>query len=165
MDDIAREAGLAKATLYLHCTGKEEVFRAMLRRFGERVAARCAEVIAREAPFPERLTALLDAHFGAAYAAFGAGEHLPELKTVMKAVAASEVEAFEEIFTGFARRLLAEADAAGEISLAPLGAEAVIATLTQAAIGAKTGATPSQEIYAERLRQFAAVVSAALTRR
>ena len=162
MDDIAREAGLAKATLYLHFKGKEEVFRAMVQRFGTRVAARCREVLEREGPFELRLAALLDAHFGTAFAAFGAGEHLPELKAVMTVVAASEIEAFEGIFTAALRQLLAQAEAKGEIALRPPDPDAVIGTLLQAAIGAKTGSAPSREVYGERLRQFAAVAAAAV---
>jgi AcrR family transcriptional regulator len=162
MDDVAREAGLAKATLYLHFKGKEEVFRAMIQRFGTRVAARCREVLEREGPFEVRLAALLEAHFGTAFAAFGAGEHLPELKAVMTVVAASEIEAFEGIFSAALRQLLAQAEAKGEIVLSPLGPDAVIATLLQAAIGAKTGSAPTREAYGERLRQFAAVVAAAV---
>jgi AcrR family transcriptional regulator len=165
MDDIAREAGLAKATLYLHCKGKEEVFRAMLGRFGALVEARCREAMALDAPFPDRLTALLEAHFGTAYAAFGAGEHLHELKLLMTTIAASELEAFEQIFVGFAHQLLTQAEAAGEITVAALGADAVIATLLRAAIGAKAGTAPSQDVYSDRLRQASAVVAAAIVRR
>lgn len=51
MDDIAKEAGLAKATLYLHFKGKDDVFRAMLNLLARRVEARCREVVAVPGPF------------------------------------------------------------------------------------------------------------------
>ncbi len=98
MDDIAREAGLAKATLYLHFKGKDDVFRAMLALIGRSVEARCEAVMARSAPFAAKLAALLDAHYGTGYACFGSGEHLVELKSVMLSIASAEVEAFEAIF-------------------------------------------------------------------
>lgn len=164
MDDIAREAGLAKATLYLHFKGKDDVFRAMIRRFGVRVEARCREVMAQEAPFAAKLMGLMEAHFGTGYAAFGAGEHMPELKAVMAALASREVTEFEGIFVGSALRLLAEAQASGEITLARLEPEPLVATLMRAAVGAKMGTAPSQETYVERLRQAAAVAVAAVTR-
>ncbi|WNJ89756.1 helix-turn-helix domain-containing protein [Bosea sp. 685] len=164
MDDIAKEAGLAKATLYLHFKGKDDVFRAMMLRTGQRVDARCRRVMAMAAPFPERLAALLDAHFGTGYACFGAGEHLLELKAVMTSVASAEVQAFEDIFTRHATELLERAEAAGEISLSRSGLSTAtfVATLMQAAAGAKAGAKLSCETYGARLRDLASVFAAAL---
>ncbi|MEP9375369.1 helix-turn-helix domain-containing protein [Aquabacter sp. CN5-332] len=162
MDDIAKEAGLAKATLYLHFKSKDDIFRAMIRRFGARVETRCHEVMAQKAPFREKLTALMDAHFGAGYAAFGAGEHLPELKAVITAIASREIEDHEGVFVALALRLLREGDAAGEISLKRVDPEPIVWTLIRAAIGAKMGTPPSPEIYAERLRQAVAVAAAAV---
>lgn len=164
MDDIAKEAGLAKATLYLHFKGKDDVFRAMLHLLGQRVEARCRDVLVMAAPFPARLSALLRGHFGTAYASFGTGEHLPELKAVMSSIAGPELIAFEQIFTGFAKRLFTEADKAGEIALAKagIGIDMLIGSLMFAAAGAKLGATPSCEGYAERLDDIAKVFAAAV---
>lgn len=166
MDDIAKEAGLAKATLYLHFKGKDDVFRAMLALLGKRVEARCREVLVMEGPFPPRLSALLQAHYGIAYASFGTGEHLVELKAVMISVAGPELQAFEQLFIGFAKRLLAEAEARGEITVARagVGVDALIASLMFAAAGAKTGTAPSCEGYEERLDDIATVFAAALAR-
>lgn len=166
MDDIAREAGLAKATLYLHFKGKDDVFRAMLDLLGRRVEARCREVVATEGPFPERLAALLQAHHGLAYASFGTGEHLVELKAVMNAIATQELRAFEQIFSGFARELLLQAESHGEVTLSrlPTGSEDWIASLLFAAAGAKLGPAPSAEDYAQRLAAIASVFAAALAR-
>lgn len=165
MDDIAREAGLAKATLYLHFKGKDDVFRAMLDLLGRRVEARCREVMAMRAPFAERLPALLKAHFGQAYASFGTGEHLVELKAVMATVAARELQAFERTFAEFASRLLSEAQAQGEITLAraSVDADGWIAGLAFAATGAKSGVAPSGDDYARRLDGIASVFAAAIT--
>lgn len=165
MDDIAKEAGLAKATLYLHFKGKDDVFRAMLRLLARRVEARCREVLAMQAPFTERLNALLLAHHGQIYASFGTGEHLVELKAVMAAVAVDELQIFEQIFADSARELLLQAQKSGETapSRIPLGAEAWIAGLMFASIGAKSGSAPSCEAYAERLEAIAAIFAAAVT--
>ncbi len=165
MDDIAKEAGLAKATLYLHFKGKDDVFRAMLRLLARRVEAHCREAVAAEGAFPERLAALIQAHHGQAYASFGTGEHLVELKAVMNAIATSELQAFEQIFVRLARQLLQQAEARGEIALsrASVTAEDWVAGLMFAAAGAKTGAPPSCQAYAERLAGIAYIFAAAVT--
>jgi AcrR family transcriptional regulator len=165
MDDIAREAGLAKATLYLHFKGKDDVFRAMLALIGRRVEARCAAVMATSSPFPDRLAALLDAHYGTGYACFGSGEHLVELKTVMVSIAGAEVEAFEAIFARHVTALIEAAEAQGAISFARSGLSkpAFVATLMRAAGGAKPATGLSHALYETRLRDIAAVFAAALT--
>lgn len=164
MDDIAREAGLAKATLYLHFKGKDDVFRAMLDLLGRRVEARCREVMAMPGPFPERLAALLQAHHGQAYACFGTGEHLVELKAVMNTIATRELQAFEQIFSGLARELVLQAARDGEVTLSrlPTGTEDWIAGLLFAAAGAKLGTPPSPGDYAQRLAAIASIFAAAL---
>lgn len=164
MDDIAREAGLAKATLYLHFRGKDDVFRAMLALTARRVESRCQAVLAAAGPFAERLAALLEAHYGTGYACFGAGEHLAELKAAMLSVAGAEVQLFEAIFERHATALLTKAQADGEITLArsKLTRDQLIATLMLAAAGAKAGHAPSCEVYGARLRDLASVFAAAL---
>lgn len=164
MDDIAREAGLAKATLYLHFKGKDEVFRSMLRLLMRRVEARCREVAAIDAPFTEQLASLLQAHHGQAYCSFGTGEHLAELKAVMATVAAGELLAFEQVFTSSARGLLQRAEERGEVTLSRLSisADDWIAGLMFAAAGAKLGTAPSAEDYARRLEAIASVFAAAI---
>ncbi|MBD3845802.1 AcrR family transcriptional regulator [Bosea sp. OAE752] len=167
MDDIAREAGLAKATLYLHFKGKDDVFRAMLNLIGRRVEARCREVVAMPGPFPERLAALLQAHHGQTYASFGTGEHLVELKAVMNTIATRELQAFEQIFARCARLLLQKAEARGEIAMAraSISVDEWIAGMMFAATGAKTGTPPSCEAYAERLAGIARIFAAAVSSR
>lgn len=165
MDDIAREAGVARATLYLHFKGKDDVFRAMLSVLGQRVETRCREVVTTPAPFGARLAALLEAHHGTAFSAFGAGEHLGELKAVIVSVAGAELAAFEAQFVGFARELFEAAAARGEIAIerGGLSLDALIATMMRAAAGAKYGELPSSEVYLARLREIAAVFAAAVT--
>lgn len=164
MDDIAREAGLAKATLYLHFKGKDDVFRAMLRLLARRVEARCREVSENQGPFPARLAALLQAHHGQIFCSFGTGEHLPELKTVMSTVAAGELLAFEQIFTTFAGELLRQAEANGEVSLSGLAVsrESWIVSILYAAGGAKLGTAPDSDEYGRRLDDIAAVFAASV---
>lgn len=164
MDDIAKEAGLAKATLYLHFKGKDDVFRAMLALLGRRVDARCREVLTSKAAFPERLTALLRAHFATAFESLGTGEHLVELKAVIASIAGQELLVFEDIFVRHARTLIEGAQAKGEISLKRTGLNStmLINTLMQAAAGAKLGLLPSCADYGQRLDAIASVMAAAV---
>ena len=164
MDDIAREAGVARATLYLHFKGKDDVFRAMLAGLGGRVETRCREALATPGPFSARLAALMEAHHGAAYSAFSAGEHLGELKAVMVAIAGDELAAFEALFVRFASELFEDAAARGEIAItrSGLSLNSLIATVMRAAAGAKYGDQPSCEDYLVRLREIAAVFAAAV---
>jgi AcrR family transcriptional regulator len=166
MDDIAREAGVARATLYLHFKGKDDVFRAMLAGLGGQVETRCREALATPGPFVRRLAALMEAHHGTAYAAFSAGEHLGELKAVMIAIAGAELDAFEALFARFARELFEDAAARGEIAVtrSGLSLDSLIATMMRAAAGAKYGDQPSCETYLVRLREIAVVFAAAVAR-
>ncbi len=164
MDDIAREAGVARATLYLHFKGKDDVFRAMLAGLGAQVETRCREALVMPGPFAQRLAALMEAHHGTAFAAFSAGEHLGELKAVMVAIAGAELAAFETIFIRFASELFEDAAARGEIAVmrSGLSLNSLIATMMRAAAGAKYGEQPSCEDYLIRLREIAAVFAAAV---
>ncbi|KRE22120.1 hypothetical protein ASE66_27130 [Bosea sp. Root483D1] len=166
MDDIAREAGVARATLYLHFKGKDDVFRAMLAGLGNQVETRCREALATPGPFAQRLAALMEAHHGTAFSAFSAGEHLGELKAVMVAIAGAELAAFEAIFVAITRQLFEDAAAQGEISIERSGLplDTLIATIMRAAAGAKYGEQPSCETYLVRLREIAVVFAAAVTR-
>lgn len=166
MDDIAREAGVARATLYLHFKGKDDVFRAMLAGLGSQVETRCREALATPGPFSERLAALMAAHHGTAFSAFSAGEHLGELKAVMVAIAGAKLAAFEAIFVAIARQLFEDAAAQGEISIERSGLplDTLIATIMRAAAGAKYGELPSCEDYLLRLREIAVVFAAAVAR-
>ena len=164
MDDIAREAGVAKATLYLHFSGKEDVFRTMMARTRRIVEARFAEAEAKQGPFRDRLAAMLDAYYGTISSLFGNAEHWAELHAASTALDAAGAEALEAAYQDRITRLLAEAEARGEADLARSGLDVrtFAATLVQAARGAKAGAPPSPREYRERLGNIAAMAAAAL---
>lgn len=166
MDDIAREAGLSKATLYLHFKGKDDVFRAMLVLLARRVESRCREVLEMDAPFANRLSALLQAQYGQAYATCGTGEHLIELKSMMASIAVTELQAFESLCVDYAKSLFTTANDAEEIDLAKSGVDLdeMIASMLFAAAGAKLGEPPSAEVYAERLDRIARIFAAVVAR-
>lgn len=59
MDDLAREAGVAKRTIYLHFPGKEEVALSSIDRIVERLVARLQAIAGSPEPAAERLKRML----------------------------------------------------------------------------------------------------------
>lgn len=163
MDDIARETGVAKATLYAYYDSKEAVFRAMLMRCRLLVAQRCDAAQALQAPLLERLVALLDANFGSALEWFGEGQHWGELRMVIGEINLAPSSGLE--FRERLAAVLERADAAGEIRLAALALQAgdIAEVLIQAAVGAKHQKKRSLEEYRAELRKIGRFALAALS--
>lgn len=61
MDDVARQVGIGKGTIYLHFRGKEELILSHIDRIAERVFAKLREIAARPDPFDQRLREMLAA--------------------------------------------------------------------------------------------------------
>jgi AcrR family transcriptional regulator len=59
VDDIAREVGIAKGSIYLHFKTKEEIFLALVERERAQVHARIADLMALEISCTERLRRLV----------------------------------------------------------------------------------------------------------
>jgi AcrR family transcriptional regulator len=159
MDDIAREAGLAKATLYLHFAGKEDVFRAMIARCRAVIAERCDQAERMDASLTERLIALLYANYGTALEWWGDATHMAELKAFVKEEGAQLGGQGEINFRERLRRFLGAAADRGEIDLARAGLslDALADVLTQAATGAKHGAAHAAGSYRQALHNICRV--------
>lgn len=166
MDDIAREAGVAKGTLYLYFAGKAEVFRAMQQRNLEDSEARCNAAEQAGSSFRDRLLRVLDANYGWFHAHFGASEHLSELGFTRVTVGADIAAVGETAYAGRLERLFVAADAAREINLTSSGLSAadLTATVLAAARGAKlqSGEPVSAEAYRQSLVRIAAMAAAAV---
>jgi AcrR family transcriptional regulator len=59
MDDLAREVGIGKGTIYLHFPSKEEVVLSRIDRVVERLVLELRAIAGSTAPFGERLRAML----------------------------------------------------------------------------------------------------------
>src|ERR1044071_4755760 len=59
MEDIARDAGLSRRTLYTHFSGKEEVALASIDRIAESVLRRMNEIASSSEPASDRIRAML----------------------------------------------------------------------------------------------------------
>lgn len=139
VDDIAREAGMAKATLYLHFAGKEDMFGTMIRHFRAEMHRRCDVAEALEGALETRLVALLYAYYGTALEWFGDAAHMKELKLF---ASEHQIGPFDDAAPAFRHRLLRLLQAAvtrGEIDAARqnVSLDAIAETLIFAATGAK----------------------------
>jgi len=59
LDDVARESGIGRRTIYLHFESKEELFLSSIDRVVERLVAELARIAGRSAPPAERLRSML----------------------------------------------------------------------------------------------------------
>jgi len=59
VEDVAREVGIGKGTIYLHFSGKEELVLAHVDRIAARVLVRLKEIVETSEPAPRRLRDML----------------------------------------------------------------------------------------------------------
>lgn len=79
MEAIAREAGVAKPTLYGRFPDKESVFRAVVEARFAKLRAVFAEALAGDGPAPERVARALSAKYDALQALFAGSPHAAEI--------------------------------------------------------------------------------------
>jgi AcrR family transcriptional regulator len=79
IDDIAREAGIAKGTVYLSFRSKDEVFRALSESLVERMLAEARAASEGPGPVERRLLAMAEAWFGAYFETIRRSPHADEL--------------------------------------------------------------------------------------
>src|SRR5258705_12958471 len=80
IDDIARQAGVAKGTVYLYVENKDALFRTLARSVLDGVLANARAAAARRGgSVAARLTGILDAKFGFFHALLHRSPHASEL--------------------------------------------------------------------------------------
>jgi AcrR family transcriptional regulator len=167
MNDIAREAGLAKTTLYLHYKGKDDILRAVQAHVMHQMHERCERAFGLDMPFCDKLLAVMEARFGPTVE-----DHYSQLYTEMFAVW-TEVGGslwYEDRrnFLQALARMLADFERAGEIDLTRIGrdAEAVARVLIRAVHGARLDSTVTTlEQFEDHLRSIVLLVARGLERR
>lgn len=109
MEAIAREAGIAKPTLYAHFADKDAVFVAIIEHMlGEKRAA-FETALGQEGPIESRIAAALAAEFAVVAAAIAGSPHADELFAAHRQAA----ELFRQSDERVAMRLTAELAQAG----------------------------------------------------
>ncbi len=142
MEEIAREAGIAKGTVYLYFPTKEALFRALSQQTLDHVLAEAGRAAASPRPLGERLRAVLEAKYGYFHAVVHSSPHAGELLDSKNRLSADVFARGDRAYLRLIARMLGAATRSGEIDPTRLGAspESLAALLADAAHGIATGA-------------------------
>lgn len=162
IDTIAREAGVAKATVYAYFPGKEDVFRAVC-------AAVCDDILARAdaaASLPDleaRLRGVLEAKLVTVYELVDASPHAREILESQSRLGADIVERADKEYVRRLAALLTAADDAGQLDLSAANHTAASAAqlLLRSGYGAASDAKDARTLK-KQLRELVALVLRAL---
>jgi len=164
MEDIALEAGLSRAALYLQFKNKEDIFRELSRELHEQAMTQAEAALAQDGPIRERLHRAIEAKslrvLEIAYASPHGGELMDENNRLCGELATQS----HHEFVAMIGAALREAEVSGEIDLAAAGVKPRDAAelVVQSAAGLKLGDV-SPELYRKRLSAFVKVFVAGLS--
>ncbi|HEV2169666.1 MAG TPA: TetR/AcrR family transcriptional regulator [Candidatus Binatus sp.] len=164
IDDIAREAEIAKGTVYLSFESKEEIFCALCEFLIERSENGVKAACATTGPINERLAAALEAKFGFLFETVYRSPHAAELMDSKNRLSADLFARSGRRYMKVLREMIEQATRAGELDLSSMqiDADEVAQMLVAAAHGIESAATsPAQ--YHRRLREIVRVIVAGLT--
>jgi TetR/AcrR family transcriptional regulator, regulator of autoinduction and epiphytic fitness len=166
MDDVAREAEIAKGTIYLSFASKEEVFRALSERLSQRMLAGAEAASRRPATTADKLAAMHAAWFGTYAETISRSPHAAELLDAKHRLSADLVSDAASRYKRLVRDVLAEAAAAGELDLEPAGLTAgTAAELLIASARGLESAAASPAAYRRSLDALVRVMVAGLSSR
>jgi len=89
LDDVAREAGVAKGTLYLYFDSKDKIFAAIAEQLCAEVLRNAEAAIASSASITDQLVGCLDAYIGSTHRLVAQSPHIAELTESKEALAAA----------------------------------------------------------------------------
>jgi AcrR family transcriptional regulator len=163
MEDVAREAGVSRAALYLHFRNKEEVFRSLAERVHAEALAGAVAALTEPGAIGERVLRALEAKSLRFLQIVAASPHGAELVEATSRVCGDIAAAKEERFARALADALRRADASGALALEAAGVAPAAAAelLLQASRGVKaSAATPA--LYRRRLAELVRVLIAGL---
>jgi AcrR family transcriptional regulator len=108
LDDVVREAGIAKGTLYLYFDSKDALFAAIAERLCAEILKNAEEAIASSSSVTARIVGCLDAYIGASHRLTAQSPHITELTESKEAVAAAIYDAFGRKWRDLLRKVLRE---------------------------------------------------------
>ncbi len=166
MDDIAREAGIGKGTIYLSFPSKEEVFQALSHSLAQRMLAGAEAARHRPGTTADKLAAMHAAWFGTYAETIRRSPHAAELLDAKHRLSADLVADAASRYKRLVRDVLTEAAAAGELDLesAGLTADTAAELLTASARGLESSAA-SPAAYRRYLNALVRVMVAGLSSR
>ncbi len=169
MDEVAKEAGISRAALYLYFPNKEALFRALCESVHEKLGAAAEVAATRKGSFEEKLTGVFNAKISVFFEVLAATEHgaelLDENNRLCGDVSAYCKKRFHDVLIG----LLRDAEKAGEIALDKrnLSATRVADMIHSAVSGIEVYAGPelTPARYRQELAQMLKVLVAGLVPR
>jgi AcrR family transcriptional regulator len=108
LDDVVREAGIAKGTLYLYFDSKDALFAAIAERLCAEVLRNAEEAIASSSSITPRIVGCLDAYIGSMHRLTAQSPHVAELTQSKQALAAEIYGAFDQKMRDLLRKVLRE---------------------------------------------------------
>lgn len=164
IDDIAREAEIAKGTVYLSFKSKEEIFRGLSRSLIQRMDADVEVARAAGGSIEERLVAALEAKFGFLFETVFRSAHAAELMDSKNRLSADLFAQSGRRYMKVLREMIEEATRNGELapSRLDLGAGDLAQMLVAAAHGIESNAT-SRAQYHRMLREIVRVIVAGVS--
>jgi AcrR family transcriptional regulator len=121
MEDIASEAGVSRAALYLQFRNKEEIFRRLAQQLQESAMQRAAEALEGDGPIAERLHAAIEGKSLELVGIMLGSPHGNELMDERNRLCGDLVADGERQFHDALARVLRRAVQAGEIDLGAAG--------------------------------------------
>lgn len=152
MEDIAEQAGISRAALYLQFRNKEEIFRSLSQDLHDESLARAAAALDADVPLGERLCAAVEAKslrfLEIAQGSPHGGELMDESNRICGDLPAESQERFRKTLTRVFRR----AARRGEIELARIGLSAAdTADLFVSSVAGLKGPQVSIAVYRKRV--------------
>ena len=163
IDDISAEADIAKGSVYLSFTSKEEIFRALCEDIVQRIEAEAVRAHDCDAPLPDRIFAILRAKFGFYFEAVQKSPHAAELMDSKNRLSAGLFEKLDRRYQRILRDAIETAAARGEIAPQSQGLSpaAIVELLLSGAYGIEHSAT-SSSIMQRRMAELVNVVLAGI---
>lgn len=139
MADIAEGAGMSRPALYLHYTGKEDIFNALVRAHFAKAEKAVAKVLATDAPAAATLLAVLHAIDGEVVEVMLSSPHADEILSANTPFNQTEVQEAHARIADHIATWITRGVQAGRLTLEGLGAtaEEVAGTILAAKFGIK----------------------------
>jgi AcrR family transcriptional regulator len=152
IEDVAREAEVAKGTVYLYFASKEELFASLASEMCAGALAGVRKSLAGREPLTRRLAAALDAKIGYFHRLLAGSPHAAELLESKAAVAERSFEALERDFHAALDRALADAGVGGDSRARAELLDLILAAAYGTARQAELRGESSPEAYRARLQ-------------